>query len=35
MRIVASGNYGYRLATRGHDELTELGEEFNMLTERL
>lgn len=35
MRIVASGNYGYRLATRGHDELTELGDEFNMLTERL
>ena len=23
MRIVASGNYGYRLATRGNDELTE------------
>ncbi len=35
MRIVASGNYGYRLATRGTDEITELGEEFNMLTERL
>ena len=35
MRIVASGNYGYRLATRGRDEITELGEEFNMLTERL
>lgn len=35
MRVVASGNYGHRLATRGHDEITELGEEFNMLTERL
>lgn len=35
MRIVASGDYGHRLATRGQDELTELGEEFNMLTERL
>ncbi len=35
MRIVASGNYGYRLATRGRDEITELGDEFNMLTERL
>lgn len=35
MRIVASGDYGYRLATRGNDEITELGEEFNVLTERL
>ena len=35
MRIVASGNYGYRLATKGKDEITALGQEFNMLTERL
>lgn len=35
MRIVAGGNYSYRLATRGRDEITELGEEFNMLTQRL
>lgn len=35
MRIVASGNYAHRLATRGNDEITELGNEFNMLTERL
>ena len=35
MRIVASGDYGHRLATRGQDELTELGREFNILTERL
>jgi len=35
MRIVASGNYGHRLATRGQDEITELGHEFNILTERL
>ena len=35
MRIVAGGDYSHRLVTRGHDELTELGNEFNMLTERL
>lgn len=35
MRIVASGDYSHRLATRGQDEITELGNEFNMLTERL
>lgn len=35
MRIVASGNYGHRLAIRGQDEITELGHEFNILTERL
>ena len=35
IRIVAAGNYDHRLATRGHDEITELGEEFNLLTERL
>ena len=35
IRIVAAGNYDHRLVTRGHDEITELGEEFNQLTERL
>jgi len=35
MRIVASGNYGHRLAIRGQDEISELGHEFNILTERL
>ncbi len=35
MRIVAGGDYSHRLAVRGQDELTELGNEFNMLTERL
>ena len=35
IRIVAAGNYDHRLTTHGHDEITELGEEFNQLTERL
>ena len=35
MRIVAAGDYAHRLAVRGKDELSELGEEFNLLTERL
>ena len=35
MRIVAGGDYDHRLAVRGRDEITELGEEFNLLTERL
>lgn len=35
MRIVATGDYSHRLATRGQDEITELGNEFNLLTERL
>jgi len=35
MRIVAGGNYSHRLQTYGNDELTDLGNEFNMLTERL
>ena len=35
MRIVATGDYSHRLATRGQDEITELGSEFNLLTERL
>ena len=35
MRIVAGGDYSHRMVTRGKDELSELGNEFNMLTERL
>ena len=35
MRVVASGDYSHRLVTRGKDELTELGNEFNLLTQRL
>ncbi len=35
MRIVAGGDYDHRLAVRGQDEIAELGEEFNQLTERL
>ncbi len=35
IRIVAGGDYAHRLATRGRDEITELGEEFNQLTARL
>lgn len=35
MHIVAGGDYAHRLKTRGRDELAELGEEFNLLTERL
>ena len=35
IRIVADGDYAHRLITRGHDEITELGDEFNLLTERL
>ncbi len=35
MRIVAGGDYEHRLSVRGRDEITELGEEFNLLTERL
>lgn len=35
MRIVAGGDYSHRLVTRGNDELTELGNEFNALTEHL
>ena len=35
MRIVAAGDYGHRLAVRGNDEISELGEEFNQLTSRL
>ena len=35
VRIVQSGDYSFRLESKGHDELTELGDEFNNLTERL
>ena len=35
IRIVARGNYAHRLKTSGRDEITELGDEFNQLTERL
>ena len=35
MRVVAGGDYRYRHPTRGHDELSELGDELNQLTERL
>ena len=35
IKIVASGDYSHRLVSRGRDEITDLGEEFNLLTERL
>lgn len=35
MRIVAGGNYKHRLDVKGNDEITELGNEFNRLTEHL
>ena len=35
MRIVAAGDYGYRMRISGQDEISELGREFNELTERL
>lgn len=35
MRTVQRGDYSFRLTLSGHDELTELGQEFNNLTERL
>ncbi|MBR0207986.1 MAG: HAMP domain-containing histidine kinase [Oscillospiraceae bacterium] len=35
IRIVAGGDYTHRLETRGRDEITELGDEFNQLTARL
>ncbi len=35
MRVVAGGDYAYRHPIRGQDEISELGEEFNLLTERL
>lgn len=33
--IVSEGDYDYLIDIRGHDELSELGEEFNSLTQRL
>ncbi len=35
MHVVAEGDYSYRHVNRGQDEIAELGEEFNQLTERL
>ena len=35
MRVVAGGDYAYRHPIRGRDEISELGQEFNLLTERL
>lgn len=35
MRIIRSGDYSHRLDMGGNDELTLLGDEFNLLTERL
>ncbi len=35
MRAVAAGDYGHRHVIKGQDEIAELGEEFNLLTERL
>ena len=35
MRVIRDGDYGFRLKTRGNDELTELGDEFNDLAQRL
>ena len=35
IRIVGEGEYGHRLQTAGRDELAQLAEEFNHLTDRL
>ncbi len=35
IRIVGEGEYGHRLQTDGRDELDQLAEEFNQLTDRL
>ena len=35
MQSVAAGDYAYRHPVRGKDEIAMLGEEFNLLTERL
>lgn len=35
MHIVADGDYSFRHSVRGRDEISELGTEFNQLTERL
>ena len=35
VNVVSSGNYAYRLNVRGRDEIAELSDEFNLLTDRL
>ncbi len=35
VRIIREGDYAYRVDPRGRDEVRELGEEFNEMTERL
>ena len=35
MRIVREGDYAYRVAPKGSDEVTELTDEFNNMTQRL
>lgn len=35
MRIVGKGDYSHRLSVKGKDELSEFGNEFNILTSRL
>ena len=35
MRIVREGDYDYRITPKGRDEVTELAEEFNDMTQRL
>lgn len=35
IRIVGEGEYGHRLQPEGHDELAQLAEEFNHLSDRL
>ena len=35
MRIIRGGDYSHRVVMGGNDELTFLGDEFNLLTERL
>ena len=34
-KIVSEGDYNYRIQIKGHDELSDLGEEFNAFTQRL
>lgn len=34
-KIISEGDYDYRIEVRGHDELSDLGEEFNAFTKRL
>ncbi len=35
MRIIREGDYSHKVTLNGHDELAFLGEEFNVLTEKL